>query len=451
LYATIKSSAVFGQPVAGQESTNQYTAIFLSLIVFYAASLIGLHWFMLDVYGSDFLERNWMAADVTPSKGLFAFLAVLIVAHFAALQRRLASDFFLTILAIFPVIPMIALFSNRGAAPDFVAMVIACYVLIWILFRIPIPDFRRRDFGLITENNFTLLSLTLILLSISLSIYSGNLEHVNFDFSEVYEFRYDADSSRFVFVNYTIPNIIGLFLPLSIAIFLKQKRYLFVGLMVILNIGLFGLTSHKSYFFVPIFVILFYTILVNREKTFLVILSMALLMLLATGLHLLSSGYDIIPTLTVRRMFFVPAYANYLYNDFFSVSPKMLWSDSKLSLGLVDNPYGYTAPRVILNYYNFGSMSFQYAGNSNTGFLGAGYGHGGFAGMIFYSFVVAGLLRVANGIAEKLGYVTTCAGLTHLFIAVLFSSSDTLSSFLSYGSLLMVIFAVLLKKSDKLV
>lgn len=448
MYATSKSRSVIDGTVELTAPINQYFAIFSSLIVFYVTALIGLHWFMLDLFGSDFLERNWLAPDVTPNKGLFAFLAVLVVAHFAALQRRQAGDFFLTILAIFPIMPMLALFSHRGAAPDFVLMCVGCYVLIWVLLRIPISEFKQRRFGMVTEDAFTFGSLGLILLSISLSIYSGNLEHVNFDFSEVYEYRYEADASRLAFVNYAIPNIIGLFLPLSIALFLKQKKYYFVAIMIVLNIGLFGLTSHKSYFFTPIFVIFFFYALKYKDKSSHIILSLALLMILATLIFKLSSSNDIIPTLTVRRMFYVPAYANYLYNDFFSVSPKMLWSDSKLSMGLIDNPYGYTAPRVILNYYNFRSMSFQYAGNSNTGFLGAGFGHAGIWGMIFYSFIVAALLRVGNVIADKLGYVTACAGLTHLFITVIFSSSDTLSSFLSYGSMLMIIFAVILKKSE---
>jgi hypothetical protein len=193
---------------------------------------------------------------------------------------------------------------------------------------------------------------------------------------------------------------------------------------------------------------LFFAILNYRQKSHHIILAMAALMLFASVIYKISGAFEMVPTLTVRRMFFVPAYANFLYNDFFSLSPKMFWSDSKLSMGLIDNPYGYTAPRVILNYYNFGSMSFQYAGNSNTGFLGAGFGHAGLIGMLFYSIIISVLLRVANVVSDKLGYITTCAGLTHLFIAVLFSSSDTLSSFLSYGSMLMIIFAVILKKSE---
>jgi hypothetical protein len=403
---------------------------------------------MLEVFGRDFLERNWLAADVTPAKGLLSALAVLVVAHFASLQRKQLSDFYLTILAMFPVIPMIALFSHRGAAPEFVLMIVGCYILIWGLLRIPVPQFKSRDLGIFNEKNFTAISLGLIIISILLSIYSGNLQYVNFDFSEVYEYRYDATASRLAFVNYAIPNIIGLFLPLSVAIFLKQKKYLYVVLMFALNIMLFGLTSHKSYFFTPIFVLIFFYTLSFRGKSSDIILAMAALIVVATLLNTYSSAYEIIPTLTVRRMFFVPAYANYLFNDFFAMSPKMYWSDSKLSMGLVDNPYGYTAPRVILNYYNFRSMSFQFAGNSNTGFLGAGFGHAGIWGMIFYSFIVAALLRVGNVIADKVGYATACAGLTHLFITVIFSSSDTLSSFLSYGSLLMIVFAVILKKSE---
>lgn len=403
---------------------------------------------MLDLFGTDFLERNWLAPDVTPNKEVWAFVAVLIVANFAALQRRLLSDFFLTMLAIFPLVPMLALFSHRGAAPEYVAMCVFCYILIWVLIKIPAFEEKNKFAGIFHEDNFTKLSIFIISTAIIISIFTGNLDYVNFDFSEVYLYRYDAEETRWAIVSYAIPNSIGLFLPLSIAILLKNNRYYLVAIMFILNLFLFGLTSHKSYFFTPIFVLLFFFILRYGQKWSYIITAFSLVILSATLLYKLTGAYEIFPTLTVRRMFFVPAYANYLYYDFFSTSPQMFWADSKLSFGLVQNPYGVTAPRIILNYYNFGSMTFQFAGNGNSGFMGAGYGHAGLLGMMFYSAIIAGLLLVGNVIAEKIGFITACAGLTHLFISVLFCSTDTLSSFLSYGAFMMIVFAIIFKKSE---
>lgn len=430
---------------------KQYLLIFSSLLAFYGSAIISLHLVMLNLFNKDFLETNWMAPDTTPNKELIALLGVMVIAHFASLQRPRTSDFLLTMLAIFPLIPMLAIFSYRGAAPEFVYSCIFCYLLIWVIIRLPIPNLKSRNFGIISEHWFTRYTIFLMIFVIVSSLISGNENYINFDFSEVYVFRNDANDSRITIVNYAIPNIIGFLLPISISILLKYKRYWQVIIFISFNTIIFGLTSQKSYLFTPFFAVGFYFILRYRLRTSDIILCMTFLI---TGIAV-AWHFDIIPeilpTLTIRRMFFGPAYLNFIYFDFFTTSPKMFWSDSKISLGLINNPYGFTAPRVIMNYYYFNSMSFQFNGNANTGFLGAGFGQAGFFGMVIYSMLVAILLRVGNGIADKVGYVAACSGLTHLFIAVIFLSSDIISSFLSYGSLLMIIFAVILKKSENLV
>src|SRR3546814_17351042 len=109
-------------------------------------------------------------------------------------------------------------------------------------------------------------------------------------------------------------------------------------------------------------------------------------------------------------MFFVPAYANFLYHDFFSVSSHMYWADSRISLGLVHNPYGMYVPQLIMYVYsdlndimrhgvaNMGSA------NANTGFLGAVYAPPAILGMAIYRCPIPDLLDFAHFHHKKLGF-----------------------------------------------
>src|SRR3546814_16355948 len=91
-----------------------------------------MHYFMLDLYVNDFLERNWLAGIESPHKGPISIVCVLVIAHLCGTGRRRVGDAMLTMLAVFPILPMIALYSYRGSAPDYVAMIMAIYIGMWI-------------------------------------------------------------------------------------------------------------------------------------------------------------------------------------------------------------------------------------------------------------------------------------------------------------------------------
>src|SRR3546814_303133 len=139
-------------------------------------------------------------------------------------------------------------------------------------------------------------------------------------------------------------------------------------------------------------------------------------------MYLVDEQTAFLATLTTRRMFFVPAYANFLYHDFFSVSSHMYWADSRISLGLVHNPYGMSVPQLIMYVYSDLNEIMRHgvatmgSANANTGFLGAGYAHAGLLGMAIYGLLISGLLSFANVLQKKLGFAAAGAMKSHLFI-----------------------------------
>jgi hypothetical protein len=420
--------------------------LFLSLLVFYAVLVLSLHNFMLPLYSQDFLERNWLAGADTALYPLIALLCVGFVAFIASLSSQLPSRFFLVLLAAFPVLPMIAIYSYRGAATSFLLMTIACYALLAVIVRLPFATIGSSISARLSP--MTVVYGTTIGLGVFIggAILLGNLRYLNFDFSDVYQFREAAIESRNSALEYLLTNLTGFLVPLSIAITLHYRKYSFFALLLVAMLLVFGLASHRSHLLMPIFVLSTYLALRYKYGQSFFIFGLAAVCLLGLVAYVVF-GSENLGIITIRRMFFVPAYANFLYHDFFSISEPMNWSDSKLTLGFVNNPYGMHGSRVIMNYYsdsNFYERLSNY-NTANTGFIGAGYGNARIVGMVFYTLVVGVLMRLADGIGHKIGYVTVSAGLCNYFATVLFSSSDTLSSFLTYGSIFLIILSLVLK------
>ena len=89
-----------------------------------------------------------------------------------------------------------------------------------------------------------------------------------------------------------------------------------------------------------------YFVVATKRPYILMALGAAFLCLVTVSIYTLLPEIHHFATYTVRRIMFVPAYLNFMWYDFFSTHPFMFWSDSKLSLGLVKNPYGVPAPLV---------------------------------------------------------------------------------------------------------
>ncbi len=428
-------------------SSDDYWMIFASLMFTFVALNIGLYFFVLDAFAYDFLERNWLSGDPSTASITIAVAMAVLVSHAAALTRRKPSDFFLLILAVCPIFPMLALYGYRGAASDFIVVSLFCYFIIFFVIRAR-GDFLVQYAGAkIDPEKLIKFGFILLGLFIFLSVASGNLAALNFSIDDVYQYRRAAAGYRSVGLSYLLTNLMGMIVPLVIALLLARKRYLpAIGCFFAVFI-VFGLTSHRSHLFIPLLVAFVFIALRKDPSGKLVILGLGAGVVGSTMLFQLSDDLATFGTLLVRRIFYVPAYLNYLYFEYFSLNPHMYWADSRISIGLINNPYGIPAPQVIMNHYtgvDFSTRVDEY-GNANTGFLGAGYANAGYLGMIIYSLIIAVYMRLGDVIGEKLGYVTASASLCPFFMLIVFSSSDTITSFISYGGLLLVTLALVLK------
>jgi hypothetical protein len=281
-------------------------------------------------------------------------------------------------------------------------------------------------------------------LFIALNVVFGGLSHLNFDIDRVYEFRRAATDTRGALLPYLLTNLVGVLLGLGAAIAMSRKNHRAVVMLLLLSIIIFGLTSFKSHLFVVIFSVAMYAVFSGSSPALSFVLGSALVLVAITLAYFYDSDLVDLGALTIRRVFFAPAYVNFLYYDYFSSSPFMFWADSKVSLGLIGNPYQLPTPQVIANNYTGIDMMYRIDryNNANTGFLGTGYAHSGFVGMIIYSIIVGLIVRAGNLLQSKIGIAATVSGTSYFFVMNVFLSSDLLTCLISHGGALFLLIAV---------
>jgi hypothetical protein len=73
-----------------------------------------------------------------------------------------------------------------------------------------------------------------------------------------------------------------------------------------------------------------------------------------------------------------------------------LLAESKLTFGLIEYPYELNSSHLIgYHYYN------NVLTGANTGWLGSGYMHFGFAGMLIYAVIIGLLLGLVDMLCKK--------------------------------------------------
>lgn len=415
-----------------------------ALVLYYLCLQFAFHGFMMDAFQGDWLERSWFVSVELEFAQLISFLLVVGLSILVSTSIKKAGDYLLLLLLMFPVMPMLVIGSHKGGPIEFMLMVLACYLVVMAISRVPGHILPKQGLRAFRAERIPLLVMMTAILFVGLNLVFGGLSHLNFDIDRVYEFRRAATDTRGALLPYLLTNLVGVLFGLGTAVAMSRENYRAVALFVLLSILIFGLTSFKSHLFVVIFSVAMYLVFSRSVPALSLVLGAVLVLVVTTLAYFYDSELVDLGALTIRRVFFAPAYVNFLYYDYFSASPFMYWADSRVSLGLVGNPYQLPTPQVIANNYTGIDMMYRIDryNNANTGFLGAGYAHSGFVGMIVYSVIVGVLIRVANLLQSKIGIAATVSGISYFFVMNVFLSSDLLTCLISHGGVLFLLIAI---------
>ncbi len=436
----------------------QLKQLSIPLITFslYIGAYIALTWsffyFMLVIYKYDWLELS------IPKSHDVDFISIALVSSIAlcfsfilSFNKSSPSNSFLSILYIVFILPIIILCGWNGLSYEYLFFVILSFSIVYGIVLLPgIKMPRIKEIEFLSTDLLIKLSVTVSAFVLFIAIANGGLRYFNIDLDRVYEFRRAANANIPLLGRYLLTNSISALLPFGAALSLWHNKKMWFSLILVLSFLFFALFANKAYLFSIPTSVLAYVLFRSKNVVRYILLGTICVSIFSSILVMYNPNLTRFGTYVTRRVFFVPAYLNYMYYDFFKSHEHILWSDSKVSMGLSDNPYGIPAPQVIANEYSGKDWSktiVQYA-NANTGWLGSGYAHLGLIGMLLYSIFVGLLVKFVNFLALKTTR-SVAAGACIVSYLSLFGSSDIPSMFFTHGILVLIICTFCLKSNEK--
>lgn len=381
-------------------------------------------------------EYYGFTLSVNELKLIESVIILLVVVTFLERRPKLPSDFLLHIQFIFPFLPMLVLYGLTNESRGYI---IACGLSFFVIKFISKKRIKFYTKGIVNEQFLLTIVLLLSWLNIGSLVSIGLLQYLNFDLYRVYEFRRLAGE---LLPNYEVyfNAIVGAaFLPLAFILAIKRKSLYLSVLALSGSIMMFALTHYKAVLFYP-FVAYGLYIVIKKPK----LINYVLMVLIALTLYSLIEHFtetlsDNVGSLVIRRMFYIPAHANFFYYDFFSINEKVYLSNSKVTLGLLTYPYDMSTAMLIGD-----EMRADSGVRANTGWLGTSYMHFGYFGIFLFSIIVGILFSLIDKIAKNkdmaLIQVITFAPFYALFV-----SSDLFTAILTHGLGMSLILAWALK------
>jgi hypothetical protein len=336
-------------------------------------------------------------------------------------------------------IPSMVIFSGSDASWSFALITwLAFAVLLFTVKNFTLPLFISRQ---ISQQQLLSAFTGYGILLFAVIIAFGGLRHFNLDMSKVYEIRREAAKDLPGIFAYLMPAFTRAILPLGMGIALLKNKFSSALVYILFGILVFAFTAHKSPFFVPFFIaFVWYIARLKSSKQLFIIFLICVVLAGVFETHLLSDvnlNTGLITSLGARRTLLVPSFLNWQYINFFENNPFVFWSESKISLGLINNPYGISVPYLIGEF--LGTES-----HANTGWIGAGFANAGLFGVLIYSFIIGLVLKFINKYSCFLGTAFMIA----VFLIPVFSmsrSADLPGMFLTHGLGFLLFFILILK------
>jgi len=405
----------------------------------YISTLICYYKYIVPLYG--YTGFFWEPDGIKIIEGVSL---VLIISSILPVSFKKPSDVFLHIQFLFPILPMIVLYGAMSWPRSYLYFVIFSYFI--LIFIVEIFSKIKIKILRVTRLSTTFFGRMLFVLSwvviVSIVLFGGG-RYLNFNLSKIYELRSISASSLPSIYAYISPLISKIILPFSLVIAVINRDRLLAFGSIVGSILMFGLTAHKGPLFYPVMVLGLYFFLSRKYVVQYILLGYLMLIFLSSTDFSIGWGGGWVGSILLRRVCLVPAFINYLYYDFFSINTFTFWAQSKITLGLLNFPYDINIPHLIGREY-FGNVKL----GANTGWLGCGYMHAGFSGMLVYSVVIGLLLSVLNKFSRVIEKKILVALCFTPFI-VLMTSSDLPTSLLNHGLLLALFFLTMFSTRNK--
>jgi hypothetical protein len=410
------------------QASNRWLAIFLHLGIFAVLQIA------YAVYLAPVFEYEGYANNFNVWKVLIASCMVGLAAILLPIDNK-PSTLFLHLILAMAVTPAMVFMGGADVPWDFGFVFFVAFLVVAVVgsqnVALPLPRPKA------TADAVVAAMLGVASLSVLIVAAAGGYRFINFDFSQVYDFRRNAADALPPAFAYVLTTVTKAIIPLALVLAYKRGRILSCSALIACAFLLAAMSNHKAPLFYPFLVL---GVLIVSQKSQPIYWFLALLLVVVTlgvvaGLLVVVGQQDWagwLATLVVRRALMLPALLNFYYWEFFSEAPHIFWADSRLSLGINENPHG-VKMAVLIGAEYFGTDV-----NANTGWIGSGMGQAGYFGIALYSVGLGILLLIANSFGHRLGGAVASA---IFFVPVLTGAfhTDFSSIFVFHGAAVLLL------------
>lgn len=396
-----------------------YIALFCALSIIYIYYVIPSSSYM--GFGFDF--------DIY--KFYISIIVILIFSAFTPVDGGVRS-FFLNIILTIQLVPSLVIYSMAGKTTNLALVIWMAIAVVYLVSTLPMP--RARLMNINSRHLLWLLLMMTGCLIVAISLYGG-FGNFNLNFRQVYEFRSAAAESLPGIFSYMIPIFSKIVIPFGIVISVIFRKFIILYIFFIFSIIIFGISNHKGVVLYPIFTLsIFYALnYSNQYSRALLLFVSAIFLAFFDSFMFFISGQDSMwgwyVDLFVRRGLLIPALLDYHHIEFFSQNSQYFWSSSRLSFGMIENPYGIPSPNVIGRAY-FNNVETS----AGTGFIGSGFAQAGMVGVMLYSVGVGIVIAALQAFGRRLGHPFVTA-VMFVQIATMLTATDFITMFLTHGLL----------------
>jgi len=347
------------------------------------------------------------------------------------------SNIAIWLLLLMSYVPMLSLFGMANEPRLYMYSVTLFWILIFLfyrtIFKISLRSIKKAQSIIIL---WAIFIIFIIIDFVLIYRYLGFSLH--FNLKQVYNIRAKYVSKNISFSDYLFNWSAYIVDPVFFAIFWIKRKWIFVTLIVVLQLLLFSGTGMKSYLFAIPFVLLLMWVVKCKYPFSLVSISFAGGVIFGMFSYLLINDRWI-TSLFTRRTLFVPAELSFYYYDFFSKHGFLFLSSQRIFREFFKYPYKLSPPHLIAAvYFNNPLMS------ANNGIISDAYMNFGFVGLVLWAVIVVIILKLIDNFSSGKSSIITIAAVA---MPVMFLSNSTLStSLLTHGLFISLILLYLLPR-----
>lgn len=379
--------------------------------------------------------------DVNAIKLIESYLLLFIVFALMPKSKKKLSSIMIWILILVSYVPMLTLFALKNESRIFMYAVTGFWILVFLLLKLPsvsITPLKKSQSKTIYYSIFFILFGIVFLM-----VYKNFGFSFNFSLKNVYDIRSSYVAMGIPLSGYLFVWVAYIINPVFFALFLIKKKWIWVGVIVFLQILLFSVTGLKAFLFALPFVLALMWIVTRKNP--LIYMAIGLIGIILLGMLSYWLVNDMwISSLFTRRTLLVPAQLSFFYYDFFSQNPYTLLSQHRIFRNFLSYPYHLNPPYLIGEvYFDKPEMS------ANNGIYADAYMNFGFIGFVLWSIFLTIILRLVDGFSKNKDIKITVAAIA--IPALFLTNSALLTCLLTHGLFLSLIILYLLPKNKKII